>query len=152
LGTRLPPAAKETFEKVSLESSKLSLKSFILINGEVRALSVYEEPRGISDRLPLSLAPAAILVPPPKMAFKIVWRGGLLFFIGDFWGTRFFLGDFLKKVPQTPQKLSKRGYFRFRVKSVRYPFMRNRMGYLIALSFHLLPLPFWYHHPKWPLG
>ena len=42
-------------------------------NGEVCALSVYEEPHGISDRLILSLAPAAILVPPPKMAFTIVW-------------------------------------------------------------------------------
>ena len=44
-------------------------------DSEISALFVYEKLYGISDRLPLSLAPAAILVPPPKMAFRIVLGG-----------------------------------------------------------------------------
>ena len=62
------------FGKSPPNPSKTFKKGFMKTNSEVCALSVYEEPHGISDRFPLSLAPAAILVPPPKMALTIVWR------------------------------------------------------------------------------
>jgi len=62
-------------KKVPQPPQKLSLNGFMKTDGEVRALSVYAELRGISDRLILSLAPAAILVPPPKMAFTFVLGG-----------------------------------------------------------------------------
>ena len=65
----------KTFEKVFRHLSKLSLRVFIKIDGEVSSLSIYEELYGISDRLTLSLAPAAGLVPPPKPALTIVWGG-----------------------------------------------------------------------------
>ena len=64
----------ENFWKSFPTPFKTFTKVFIKINGEVRALFVYEEPHGISDRLILSLAPAAGLVPPPKPALTIVWR------------------------------------------------------------------------------
>ena len=59
-------------KKFSQTLSKTFKKGFIKTDSEVRTLFVYEEPHGISDLFILSLAPAAILVPPPKMAFKIV--------------------------------------------------------------------------------
>ena len=63
------------FEKSPPNPSKTFKKGFIKTDSEIRTLSVYEEPHGISDRLILSLAPAAILVPPPKMALTIVLGG-----------------------------------------------------------------------------
>ena len=95
-------------EKSPPNPSKTFTKGFMKTDGEICALSVYEELYGISDRFILSLAPAAILVPPPKMALTVVLGWECCFFIGDSLGRGFFLGDFLKKVPQTPQKLSKR--------------------------------------------
>ena len=62
----------ELFEKSPPNPSKTFKKGFMKTDSEISALSVYAKLYGISDRLPLSLAPAAILVPPPKMAFKIV--------------------------------------------------------------------------------
>ena len=101
----------ENFWKSFPTPFKTFTKGFIKINSEISALSVYEEPHGISDRLIHSLAPAAILVPPPKMAFKIVLvRVGARFFIGDF-GRTFFVRKLLKKFSDTFQNLHKKGYF-----------------------------------------
>jgi len=81
-------------------------------DGEVRALSVYAALHGISDRLILSLAPAAGLVPPPKPAFTVVLGGECCFFIGDGLGGACLrrLKTFLKKGLKNPKNFQKRVY------------------------------------------